>query len=72
MTSHKPVPVRTAPTPAKTHPSVATLVASLLLLHASNAAALIESMQTSQLDRYSLSTQPHELLSEEDLKKKAE
>ena len=32
--------------------------------------ASIDSMQTSQHDRYSLSTQPHELLSETDLKKK--
>src|SRR5713101_7200329 len=34
--------------------------------------ANIEGMATSQLDRFSLSTQPHEQLSEEDLKKKAE
>lgn len=34
--------------------------------------ANIEGMPTSQLDRFTLSTQPHEQLSEEDLKKKAE
>jgi pSer/pThr/pTyr-binding forkhead associated (FHA) protein len=34
--------------------------------------ASIESMQTSQHDRYSLSTQPHEQITDEDLKKKAE
>jgi pSer/pThr/pTyr-binding forkhead associated (FHA) protein len=34
--------------------------------------ANMEGMATSQLDRFTLSTQPHEQISEEDLKKKAE